>query len=346
MRPFTYALAADAPAAVRAATVPADAHVRASTQLVGGGTTLLDLMKLDVMRPDALVDITPLGTGRSGNIEASPRGLRLGALVRMSDAAEDGAVLRDYPVIAQSLSLAASQQLRNMARLGGNALQRTRCSYFRDPSYARCNKRNPGSGCAAIDGFNRLHAVLGTSDHCIAHYPGDFAQALIALDATVEILGAGGARSIRFADLHRLPGSTPHIETRLAPGELITAYVVPAGPWTRRSAYIKVRDRDSYAFALASAAVALDMDGPTVRSARIALGGVATVPWRATEAEALLAGKPLDDATATKAADAAFAGAKTHAHNAYKVPLGKATLVRALLTVQAMPAPAAQNEKV
>jgi len=336
MRPFTYSLAADAPAAVRQATVPADAHVRAPVQLMGGGTTLLDLMKLDVMRPDAVVDITPLATERYGNIEASAKELRLGALVRMSDAAEDHAVVTDYPVIAQSLGLAASQQLRNMARLGGNALQRTRCSYFRDPSYEQCNKRNPGSGCAAIDGFNRLHAVLGTSDYCIASYPGDFAQAMIALDVTVEVLGAGGARSIRFADLHRLPGSTPHIETSLVPGEMITAYVVPAGPWTRRSAYIKVRDRESYAFALASAAVALDMDGPTVRSARIALGGVATVPWRASEAEALLAGKPLDEAAAHKAADAAFAGAKTHEHNAYKVPLGKATLVRALLTAQAM----------
>ncbi len=346
MRPFTYAMASDAPAAVRQATVPADAHVRAPIQLMGGGTTLLDLMKLDVMRPDGIVDITGLDTGHSGNIEASPAGLRLGALARMSDAAEDQTVVRDYPVIAQSLGLAASQQLRNMARLGGNALQRTRCNYFRDPSYAQCNKRNPGSGCAAIDGFNRLHAVLGVSDACIASYPGDFAQALIALDATVEVLGSSGARSLRFADLHRLPGSTPHIETSLAPGELITAYVVPAGPWTRRSAYIKVRDRDSYAFALASAAVALDMDGATVRSARIALGGVATVPWRAKEAEAMLAGKQLDEALATKAAEAAFAHAKTHEHNAYKVPLGKATLVRALLTVQAMPAPAAQNGKV
>lgn len=336
MRPFTYALAADAPTAVRQATVPADAHVRAPVQLMGGGTTLLDLMKLDIMRPDAVIDITPLATARYGNIEASATGLRLGALARMSDAAEDPAVVRDYPVIAQSLGLAASQQLRNMARLGGNALQRTRCNYFRDTSYAQCNKRNPGSGCAAIDGFNRLHAVLGTSDHCIASYPGDFAQALIALDATVEILGAGGAQSIRFADLHRLPGSTPQIETSLAPGEMITAYVIPAGSWTRRSTYTKVRDRESYAFALASAAVALDMDGATVRSARIALGGVATVPWRAAEAEALLAGKPLDEAAAHKAADAAFAGAKTHEHNAYKVPLGKATLVRALLTAQAM----------
>ena len=336
MRPFDYALAADAPSAVRTATVPADAHVRASVQLMGGGTTLLDLMKLDVMRPTALVDITPLDTQRYGSIEATPQGLRLGALARMSDAAEHPAVLRDYPVIAASLAQAASAQLRNMARLGGNVLQRTRCNYFRDRSYVQCNKRDPGSGCAALDGYNRLHAVLGTSAACIAHYPGDFAQALIALDATVEVLGVDGARSLAFADLHRLPGSTPHIETSLAPGEMIAAFVVPAGPWTRRSVYTKVRDRDSYAFALASAAVALDLDGATVRSARIALGGVATVPWRAREAEALLAGRPLDEAAATRAAQAAFAGAQVHEHNAYKVPLGQATVVRALLAAQAM----------
>lgn len=346
MRPFTYAVATDAPGAVRAATVPADAHVRAPVQLMGGGTTLLDLMKLDVMQPEALVDITPLDADRYGKIEATSAGLRLGALVRMADAAADKAVVRDYPVIAETLAMAASAQLRVMARLGGNVLQRTRCSYFRDTSYAQCNKRNPGSGCAAIDGFNRLHAVLGVSDQCIASYPGDFAQALVALDAMVEVLGANGARSVKFADLHRLPGSTPHIETSLAPGELITAYVIPAGPWTRRSIYTKVRDRESYAFALASAAVALDMDGRNVRSARIALGGVATVPWRAKEAEALLAGHSLDEALATRAADAAFAAAKTHEHNAYKVPLGKATLVRALLAAQAMPAPAAQARGV
>ncbi len=336
MRPFDYSLAGDASGAVRSATVPADAHVRAPVQLMGGGTTLLDLMKLDVMRPTALIDITPLDADRHGRIEATPQGLRLGALVRMSEAAEHPDIVRDYPVIAETLSMAASAQLRNMARLGGNVLQRTRCNYFRDPSYAQCNKRTPGSGCAALDGFNRLHAVLGVSDACIAHYPGDFAQGLIALDAVVEVLGAGGARSLKFADLHRLPGTTPHIETTLAPGELITAFVVPAGPWTRRSVYTKVRDRDSYAFALASAAVALDIDGTTVRSARIALGGVATVPWRAREAEAMLAGQPLDEARAMAAAKAAFAGAKVHEHNAYKVPLGEATVVRALLAAQAM----------
>lgn len=336
MRPFTYIAAPDAASAVRTATVPADAHVRSAVQLMGGGTTLLDLMKLDVMRPTSVVDLTGFDAGRAGRIEATPQGLRLGALATMAEAAENAAVVRDYPVIAQSLAQAASAQLRNMARLGGNALQRTRCNYFRDPSYAQCNKREPGSGCAAMDGYNRLHAVLGTSEACIASYPGDFAQGLIALDATVEVLGRNGPRAIRFADLHRRPGATPHVETSLAPGEMIVAYLVPAGAWTRRSVYTKVRDRDSYAFAIASAAVALDMDGANVRSARIALGGVATVPWRAREAEAVLAGRPLDEAAATRAAEAAFAGARTHEHNAYKVPLGKATLVRALLAARSL----------
>ena len=336
MRPFDYSRAVDAPDAVRAAGAPAESHERSPVQLMGGGTTLLDLMKLDVMRPTAVVDITGLDLARYGRIEVTPAGLRLGALVRMSEAAEHPAVVADYPVIAQTLAMAASAQLRNMARLGGNVLQRTRCNYFRDPSYGQCNKRDPGSGCAALDGANRLHAVLGVSDACIAHYPGDFAQGLIALDAMVEVLGPRGPRSLAFADLHRLPGRTPHIETTLSPGELITAFVIPAGAWTRRSVYTKVRDRDSYAFALASAAVALDMDGATVRSARIALGGVASVPWRAREAEALLAGGVLDEASATRAAKAAFAGAKVHRDNAYKVPLGEATVVRALLTAQAL----------
>ena len=215
-----------------------------------------------------------------------------------------------YPVIAQSLQLAASQQIRNMASLGGNVLQRTRCTYFRDVSYAACNKRNPGSGCAAIDGFNRSHAVLGVSDHCIATYAGDFAQALIALDATVEIAGPKGARTIPFAALHRKPGDTPDIETTLQPGEMIASFMVPAAPWTRRSLYLKVRDRESYEFALASAAVALDLQNGDVRNARIALGGVATVPWRAKEAEAALRGKPVTAEMRGAAAEAAFAGAQ------------------------------------
>ena len=218
-----------------------------------------------------------------------------------------------------------------MPTLGGNVLQRTRCNYFRDTSWSACNKRNPGSGCAALDGVNRQHAVLGASEACIASYPGDFAQGLMALDAEVDIAGAAGPRTVPFAELHRPPGSTPHVETTLQPGDLITGLSVPAGPWTRRSLYLKVRDRQSYAFALASAAVALDLDGGVVRQARIALGGVAATPWRAREAEAALLGKPVTEATAAEAARIAFAGAKPREHNAYKVALGQETVVRALL---------------
>jgi xanthine dehydrogenase YagS FAD-binding subunit len=223
-----------------------------------------------------------------------------------------------------------------MASLGGNVLQRTRCNYFRDTSWSACNKRNPGSGCAAIDGVNRRLAVLGVSDHCIANYPGDFAVALAALDATVDLEGAGGRRVIRFEELHRLPGDTPHIETNLKPGELITGFSVPAGPWTRRSLYLKIRDRQSYEFALASAAVALDLDGGVVREARIGLGGVAAKPWRSPEAEAALRGKPLTEATANAAAEAAFARAVVHGQLKFKPELGRRTLVRALLQAQAM----------
>jgi xanthine dehydrogenase YagS FAD-binding subunit len=223
-----------------------------------------------------------------------------------------------------------------MATLGGNVLQRTRCTYFRDMSYAACNRRSPGSGCAAMDGVNRQHAVLGTSDRCIATYPGDFAQALIALDAIVDIAGPSGSRTIPFADLHRKPGDAPHIETTLRPGDLITAFVVPPSPWARRSKFVKVRDRESYEFALASAAVALDLAGDTVRQARIALGGLATVPWRAREAEAALRGKALSDDVLEAAAETAFAGALPRGENAFKVELGRRTLKRALAETAAM----------
>lgn len=339
MRPFAYAQVENATAAAQAALAQPVAagtpQTLAPVQFLMGGTTLLDLMKLDVMQPRTLVDLNRLRPRRG--VTADAGGLRLDAFASMAEAADHPDVQREYPVLAQSLQLAASAQLRNMASLGGNVLQRTRCSYFRDVHATACNKRDPGSGCAALDGVNRQHAVLGTSDQCIATYPGDFAQALIALDAVVETLGAGGApgttRRIPFAELHRAPGATPHVETVLAPGELITAIVVPAGPWTRRSRYVKVRDRASYQFALASAAVALDVQDRTVRSARIALGGVATVPWRAREAEVLLVGKPVDDDTAAAAAKAAFADAKPRGHNAFKVALGQRTLVRALLEV-------------
>jgi xanthine dehydrogenase YagS FAD-binding subunit len=295
----------------------------------------MDLMKLDVMRPQQVVDINDLDRAH-GAIEFGPQGVRLGALVRMADAAAHPALRRDYPVIAQSLELAASAQIRNMASLGGNVLQRTRCSYFRDVSWTTCNKRNPGSGCAALQGVNRKHAVLGTSPNCIATYPGDFAQALIALDATVELAGPGGVRHLPFAELHVAPSNDPSIETVLKQGELITAFVISALPYARRSLYLKVRDRQSYEFALASAAVALDLDGRTVRDARIALGGLATKPWRAREAEDALKGRTLDEPSAYAAAEAAFAGAVTHGENSFKPELGRRTLVRAVLQTAAM----------
>lgn len=334
MRPFVYARATSAQSAFethQSADSQYDApSVRARSQYLAGGTTLIDLMRLDVMQPELVTDINALERTPSGDIEYSPRGLWLGALVKMSAAAEHPEVAEHFPVIAQSLQLAASPQLRNMATLGGNVLQRTRCTYFRDMSYAACNKRSPGAGCAAMDGVNRQHAVLGVSDHCIATYPGDFAQALIALDAIVDVAGPSGSRTFPFAELHKRPADSPHIETTLRPGDLITAFVVPPSPWARRSRFVKVRDRESYEFALASAAVALDLTDNKVRQARIALGGVATVPWRAREAEAALRGQELNDETLNAAAEKAFAGAAPRGENAFKVELGKRTLVRAL----------------
>jgi xanthine dehydrogenase YagS FAD-binding subunit len=294
-------------------------------------------MKLDVLRPLRVIDINGLADTH-GRIVATQQGLFLGALARMADAAAHPIVLRDYPMIAQSLALAASIQIRNVATLGGNVLQRTRCNYFRDPSWTACNKRVPGSGCAALDGVNRKHAVLGVSDACIAAYPGDFAQALVALDALVEIAGPPGVRRIAFADLHLLPDDRPDLETVLRPGEIITGFYIESRPWFRRSLYLKIRDRQSYEFALASAAVALDLEegGRQVREARIALGGLATKPWRAREAEADLRGKPMSEAVAAHAADAAFAAARPRRGNAFKLELGRQTMVRALMAASQM----------
>jgi xanthine dehydrogenase YagS FAD-binding subunit len=330
MRPFTYRRATDAPSAVQVLAAAASANnplTDASIQPLAGGTTLLDLMKLDVMRPAVLVDINPLSNALS-TVSLEGGNLKLGALARMSDVAANPDVQRNYPVIADTLKLAASPQLRNMATLGGNVLQRTRCTYFRDVSYDSCNKRNPGSGCAAMDGFNRTHAVLGTSEQCIATYPGDFAQALIALDAVVEIVGKSGVRSISFAELYKPPGTSPQIETTLSPGELISAFSIQ-GSWPR-STYLKVRDRQSYEFALSSAAIALDVQEGAVRDARIALGGLATIPWRAREAEALLKGQKIDDGLAARVAESAFTGATSRKHNTFKIALGKRVVSRAL----------------
>jgi xanthine dehydrogenase YagS FAD-binding subunit len=336
MRPFQYKTAESAADAVALGQTPADAHVRAPVQFLAGGTTLIDLMKIDVMRPEALIDIKHIEDAPMRGIDATDRGLRIGSLVSMAEAADNATIKSEYPVLSQSLWMAASQQLRNMATLGGNVLQRTRCNYFRDTSYSACNKRNPGSGCAALDGFNRLHAVLGGSDACIASYPGDFAQALIALGASVETLGQTGARTLSFAELHRDYGADPHIETTLKPGELITAFLIPAGAHTRRSLYLKIRDRESYEFALTSAAVALDLDGDRMRDVRIALGGVATKPWRSHEAEDALRGQLLTEDNAMRAAGAAFASAQPRKHNAFKVKLGQETIIRALMQARSM----------
>ncbi len=312
--------------------------LQSDASYIAGGTNLTDYMRLGVTRPTTLVDINGLRS-RFGAIDSDRHRLRLGALVRMAEAEDHPAIRSDYPVIAQTLTLAASRQIRNMASLGGNVLQKTRCEYFREVSWP-CNKRNPGAGCAALQGLNRQHAVLGTSDQCIATYPGDLAQALIALGASLETLGGScGSREIPFEKLHRLPGNGPHVETCLEADELITALIVPAGPWTRRSCYIKVRDRDSYQFALVSAAVALHLEDGVVREARVALGGVATVPWRSREAESVLKGRPLDEAIATQAARAAFAAARPLQHNAFKIPIGEQTVVRALLQARDMEVP-------
>jgi xanthine dehydrogenase YagS FAD-binding subunit len=338
MRPFSYARATDLAQAVRLGQHTGQGQTDAPIQFLAGGTTLFDLMKLDVMVPEHIVDLTPLRADHAA-ITPGEDGLRLGALARMSHVAAHPVVRSDYPVLAESLQLAASAQLRNMATLGGNVLQRTRCTYFRDPSWAACNKRNPGSGCAALTGFNRNHAVLGTDTSCIAQYPGDFAVALMALEAEIDLTGPDGTRRLPFASLHRSPEGQPHLETNLRPGEVVTGFFIPASAWAQRSVYVKVRDRASYEFAIAAAAVALEMDGDEVRQVRIGLGGMAYRPWRAHGAEAVLTGKPLTEAAAEAAGRTAMEGAVGHGHNDYKLALGQQTVVRALMQAKAMPIP-------
>lgn len=325
MQPFTYTRAQTAADAVRAVATGGP-----GSRFLAGGTTLYDLMKLDVETPSSIVDITGLKELNRIETEGGDE-LVFGALARMSDVAADPHVVAHYPALSESLWRAASQQLRNMATVGGNLLQRTRCAYFRGGDPFPCNKRNPGSGCGAIGGIDRGHALLGGSDACIAVYPGDFAIALVALDAKVDVLGPQGERTIAVEELHREPGDTPHIETTLRPGELILRIRVPKTGIGRASAYHKIRDRESYAFALASAAVVLDMDGETVRSARVAVGGLATRPWRARAAEAVLAGKALTPQTARQAGEAALEGAKPGHHNAFRIELGARTVADALM---------------
>jgi xanthine dehydrogenase YagS FAD-binding subunit len=332
MRPFDYSAATDVAQATQLVAMSP------RTRFIAGGTTLVDLMKLDVETPTRLVDINGLGARHAYLNEIGPLpdgGLRIGALVRNSDLAWSTVVKERYPVLSEALLAGASGQIRNMASVGGNLMQRTRCYYFRDTAMP-CNKREPGSGCSAIEGHNRIHAVLGTSNQCIATSPGDMPVALVALDATVRVSGPQGERTIPLVDFHLLPGAHPERETVLRQGEMITAVDVPALPWARRSHYRKVRDRASYAFALASAAVALDLDGTRIRNARVALGGVGTKPWRSPEAERALVGQPATPAAFRAAAEEALRGAKGYQENAFKIELAKRTLVRALTTVTAM----------
>ncbi len=327
MHPFTYLRAQDEQRAAAAASPPEAAFV-------AGGTTLIDLMRLEVMRPQTLVDITHLALAK---IEVTDHGVRIGALARNTDVAIHPVISKRYPVLAEALLSGASPQLRNMATVGGNLMQRTRCPYFRDVATA-CNKRTPGAGCSAIGGVTRSHAVLGTSPSCIATHPSDMCVALLALDAVVHVRGADSSeRTIAIDELHTLPGDHPEIEHSLASGELITAVSLPVSRLAAHSRYVKVRDRASFAFALASAGVALELDGRTIRNARVALGGVATKPWRARAAEDELVGKPLALDVFRRAAAAAMADAKPQSDNAFKIELAQRTIVRALERAGAAP---------
>jgi xanthine dehydrogenase YagS FAD-binding subunit len=323
MHPFTYARARRPEEAIAAVAPDPGAA------FLAGGTTLLDLMKLDVLTPTRLIDVNALPLAA---IEPIAGGLRIGALARMSDVAAHPEVVRGFPVISEALLNSASPQLRNMASIGGNVLQRTRCSYFRDPA-ARCNKRQPGSGCDAIEGVNRMHAILGTSDACIATHASDLAVALVALDASLHVGGVGGERSIRLADFYALPGQTPHVENALRHGEIILAIDVPASPVAAKSHYLKVRDRASYEFALVSVAACLRVEDGRVADSRVALGGVGTRPWRSPEAEAALLGRAATPEVYARAAQAALADARVRPHNAFKKTLAERAIVRALSTL-------------
>ena len=317
MTPFAYERASDAGSAVARVA----AHPNAA--FLGGGTNLVDHMRLGVAHPDLLVDVTRLPFSA---IESLPEGgIRVGAGVRNSDLAVNRTVRERYPVLSQALLAGASGQLRNLATTGGNLLQRTRCAYFQDVS-TPCNKRIPGTGCSALDGHNRDHAILGASEHCVAVHPSDMAVALAALDAIIVVLGPQGERRIPAVDLHRLPGNAPHRDTVLERGDLILAVDLPALPVAANSAYYKVRDRASYAFALVSVAAALEVRNGRVADVRIAFGGVAHKPWRALRAEAALRGAPATEESYGRAADAELADARALQHNAFKIPLARNTL--------------------
>ena len=321
MNNFAYARASDVADAVH--RIAADP----SAKFIAGGTNLIDLMKENVARPSRLIDITHLPLDK---VEETPDGgLRIGALVPNSDLAYHPRVETRYPLLGSAILAGASPQLRNMASTGGNLLQRTRCVYFYD-TITPCNKREPGSGCSAIDGINRMHAILGTSDHCIATHPSDMCVALAALEARVLATGTGGERSIAFADFHRLPGDTPDIDSNLRADEIVTAIELPPKGFAANHTYLKIRDRLSYAFALVSIAVGLDVAGGTIREARLALGGVAHKPWRDREAEAQLAGAPATEESFRRAAETALRDARGFGHNDFKIALARRGILRAL----------------
>ena len=335
MNAFSYVRADDVAAAVREVGTRANNNGKINgdnseardTKFIAGGTNLIDLMKENVIRPDRLVDITHLPLK---SIEVTPAGgLKIGALVSNADVAYHDQVIQRYPLLSKALLAGASPQLRNMATVGGNLLQRTRCYYFYDLA-TPCNKREPGSGCPAIEGYNRIHAILGTSEHCIAVHPSDMCVAMAALDATVHVTHQQGERTIPFAEFHRLPGDTPHIDTNLRADELITAVTLPPKGFAEHFAYLKVRDRASYAFALVSVAAALELDGDTIREARLALGGVAHKPWRDQSVEAQLQGKPATRVAFRAAAQAMLAPARGFGANDFKIELAQRAIVRAL----------------
>ena len=327
MRPFKYTKANDAANAVQAVAA------NTNSKFLAGGTNILDLMKEDVERPDELVDITRLNLTQIKTVSdgANKGGVSIGGLGKNTDAANHPLVRQNYPLLTQAILAGASQQIRNMATNGGNLNQRTRCSYFYEVSMP-CNKREPGSGCGALEGINRMHAIFGWSEKCVAVYPSDMAIALIALDAVVKVQGADGKeRAIPFSDYHRLPGDTPQKDNNLNQGELITAIEIPKNNFAGKSYYLKVRDRASYAFALVSVAAALEMEGSKIKQSRIAMGGVAHKPWRAADAEKFLIGKDATEANFKLAAEAEMKQAKPLEHNKFKVELGRRAIVRALM---------------
>jgi xanthine dehydrogenase YagS FAD-binding subunit len=329
MNPFTYSRATDANQAVTAISG------KPQGKFLGGGTNLIDLMKMGVETPNELVDINRLPLAQ---IEELPTGgVRIGALARNSDVAEHELIKARYPVLSEALLSGASPQLRNVATVGGNLLQRTRCYYFYDPAFPACNKRKPGSGCGALEGYNRIHAILGQSEQCIATHPSDMCVALAALEAIVRVRGPNGEREIAFADFHRLPGNTPERDTNLASDELIVAVDLPAMPFAARSHYLKVRDRASYAFALVSVGAALDVDkNKQIKAARVALGGVAHKPWRAHKVESEITGKGADEKTFHAAAEAELAGAKDYKYNSFKIEMARRAIVQTLNVVAGM----------